>query len=292
VNYVRIRSTACIALLVMLCLVLVAGCGDDNGDSAGSGEGDALARVKDRGHVIVGAYSYAPYSELVSDEWEGFYRQFTDEIAKKIGVDATPVFLTPAAFIPAVESKRVDTVIGLSYTPERKKSVKFSKPMMYSPNCIMVRDDESGIDEASDLDGKVLGLTRASAGESIAQEMIKAGDFTPKDTRTYDTYEAPIQDIIAKRIDAGFWDVVGAQDAATKSKAPIKCIPLADPETGEVDPAAAVGWVFTKGPDSDSLLAAFNKAQTELQEDGTFARILKDYGLTDPVLLTGKFENE
>jgi ABC-type amino acid transport substrate-binding protein len=291
VNHVRIRAASLVAVVAALCFALVACGGDDEGGASAGGD-DALARVKDRGFLVVGAYSYAPYSELVSDEWKGFYRQFTDEIAKKIGVKANPVFLTPAAFIPAVESKRVDTVIGLSYTPERKKSVKYSDPMMYSPNCIMVRDDEGSINSATDLNGKTLGLTRASAGESIAQEMIKGGDFKPKDTRTYDTYEAPIQDIISKRIDAGFWDVVGAQDAAKKSKAPIKCIPLADPATGEVDPAAGVGWVFTKSKDSDSLMKAFNQAQGELQKDGTFARILKQYGLTDPVLLSGKFEGE
>lgn len=269
---------------VLLLLVVVAGCGSDSG-----GGGDLLEEIKERGFINVGAYSYPPYTELVSDEWTGFYAEFTDEIAKKIGVEVNVVFLTPAAFIPAVQSGRVDTVIGLSQTAQREQEVRFSEPMLWSIDCLMVKAD-SGIKGLEDLDGKTIGLTRGSAGETIANDKISAGIFTPGEIRTYDTYEAPLQDIDNGRIDAGIWDTIGAADAVKRGGQNVACIPISQDETGKLPDSSRVGWVFKKGSETDSLVKAFNDAQGTLQQDGTFLRILNEYGIDEPALLSGEVD--
>jgi polar amino acid transport system substrate-binding protein len=288
-----VRRAIAVSVALAALAGVVAGCGSsDSGSSTGSGtsqtDSDVLATIKDRGVLTVGAYSYPPYSELVSDEWEGFYSEFTDAIAKKMGVDVNVVFLNPAAFIPAIESGRVDTVIGLSKTPERAAAVDFSDPMMWIPPCVIARGDDDSINSVADLDGKVLGLTRSSVGETRAKDFIKEGVFKPKAVRTYDTYEAPLLEIVNGRVDAGVWDVVGAQDAAKKANYDIKCIVFSDKGDKAVDGSAAVSWVFRKGGEADTLKAEMNRIQGELQKDGTFARILEKYGLTDPSLLSGE----
>jgi ABC-type amino acid transport substrate-binding protein len=287
-----LRGRSSYAIVVLLVAGFAAGCGGSDGAAAGDGEQDALAAVKERGVLTVGAYSYPPYSELVSDEWEGFYAEFTNAIAKQMGVEANVVFLNPAAFIPAVESARVDTIIGLSRTEERAAAVDFSDPMMWIPPCILARGDDDSIQSVPDLDGKTLGLTRSSVGETRAQDFIDEGIFKPKDIRTYDTYEAPLQDIVNGRVDAGVWDVVGAQDAAKKAGYDIKCVVFSDEGEGAVDGSAAVSWVFEKGGHADTLKAEMNRIQGELQSDGTFAKILEKYGLTDPSLLTGEVSED
>jgi ABC-type amino acid transport substrate-binding protein len=288
----RIPRVAASLVAAALLTGLSVGCGGSDEDTAAKGQTDALAAVKERGVLTVGAYSYPPYSELVSDDWEGFYAEFTDAIAKKMGVEANVVFLNPAAFVPAVESKRVDTVIGLSNTKERAAAVDFSDPMMWIPPCVLARGDDDSINAVADLDGKTLGLTRSSVGETRAKDFIAEGVFEPEGIRTYDTYEAPILDIVNGRVDAGIWDVVGAQDAAKKAGYNTKCIVFSDQGDDAVDGSAAVAWVFKKGGEADSLKAEMNRVQGELQQDGTFARILKKYGLTDPSLLTGKISEE
>lgn len=288
----RIHRATVSLVAAALLTGLSVGCGGSDEETAADGQSDALAAVKERGVLTVGAYSYPPYSELVSDDWEGFYAEFTDAIAKKMGVKANVVFLNPAAFVPAVESKRVDTVIGLSNTKERAAAVAFSDPMMWIPPCVLARGDDDSINAVADLDGKTLGLTRSSVGETRAKDFIEAGAFKPKGIRTYDTYEAPILEIVNGRVDAGIWDVVGAQDAAKKAGYNTKCIVFSDQGDDAVDGSAAVAWVFKKGGEADTLKAEMNRVQGELQQDGTFARILKKYGLTDPSLLTGKISDE
>jgi ABC-type amino acid transport substrate-binding protein len=278
------RGTA--AALAALLALAVSSCGSSDDTAEG---GDLLEQIKEENLLTVGAYSYAPYSELTSDEWTGFYSEFTTEIAKKIGVEVNAVFLAPAAFIPAVNSGRVDTVIGLSQTAEREEEVRFSDPMLYSIDCLMVKADSS-IESLEDVTGKTIGLTRASAGETIAQEKIEAGVFDPADIRVYDTYEAPLQDIGNGRIDAGIWDTIGAADAALKGGIDVKCIPVSQDETGKLPDSSRVGWIFEKGEHTDSLVEAFNEAQGELQEDGTFDEILLKYGIDEPALFTGQVE--
>ncbi len=276
------------ALMSMTVALTLAACGSTDDDSGGQAQ-DRLASIKDKGVLTVGAYSYAPYSELTSDEWTGFYAEFTAEIAKKIGVEVNPVFLAPAAFIPAVNSGRVDTVIGLSQTAEREKEVRFSEPMLWSIDCLMVKSG-SPIASLEDLNGKTIGLTRASAGEAIANDKIEDGVFKPKQVRTYDTYEGPLQDIGNGRLDAGIWDTIGAAYAAKQGGLDVKCIPIGQDESGKLPESSRVGWVFKKDGSTDSLLEAMNKAQSELQQDGTFARILETYGIDEPALFTGQVE--
>lgn len=278
------KSRALALLVAVPLLLMTLSCTSDAADDA-----DRLATIQETGVLTVGAYSYAPYSELTSDEWTGFYSEFTAAIAKKLGVEVNPVFLTPAAFIPAVNSGRVDTVIGLSQTAEREKEVRFSDPMLWSLDCLMVKTD-SPIKTLEDLNGKTLGLTRGSAGESIANEKIEAGVFEPANIRTYDTYEGPLQDIANGRLDAGIWDSVGAAYAAKQGGFSVSCVPIGQDETGQLPDSSRAGWIFKKDSSTDSLLKAMNDAQKELQEDGTFAKILQDYGIDEPALLTGKVE--
>src|SRR5690606_16604335 len=108
--------------------------------------------------------------------------------------------------------------------------------------------------------------------------------------RTYDTYEAPLQDIANGRVDAGIWDVIGAADAAKRSGLAVECLPIGQDASGQLPETSRSGWIFKKGDNSASLIAAMNKAQGELQADGTFERILATYGIDEPALFTGKVE--
>lgn len=275
---------AVLALSASLLLATSAACG-----SGESSTDDVLAQIQDKGVLTVGAYSYAPYSELTSDEWTGFYSGFTEAIAEKLDVEVNVVFLAPAAFIPAVQSGRVDTVIGMSQTAEREEEVRFSDPMLWSIDCLMVTGD-SDITSLEDLNGRVLGLTRASAGETIANERIEEGVFEPGDVRIYDTYEAPLQDIANGRVDAGIWDVIGAAHAADQAGLDVRCIPIGQDENGQLPESSRAGWIFKQGETTDTLVEAMNEAQGTLQEDGTFARILEEYGIDEPALFTGVVE--
>ena len=75
--------------------------------------------------------------------------------------------------MPTLQAKRADLVIAdLSITPERAKVVDFSIP--YAVITIIVGGTKStNVKNYADLDGKTIGLTRATVNDTLTTQQAK-----------------------------------------------------------------------------------------------------------------------
>ncbi|MDM0088753.1 MULTISPECIES: transporter substrate-binding domain-containing protein [unclassified Variovorax] len=99
------------------------------------------------------------------------------ELAKDLGVKLQIVPINTAARIPTLQAQRADVVISsLSITEERAKVVDFSIP--YSAITIMVAaPKDMKIASYADLNGKRIGLTRATTNDTITTREAKGAEI-------------------------------------------------------------------------------------------------------------------
>lgn len=98
-------------------------------------------------------------------------------LAKDLGVKLELVQITNAARVPTLQAKRADLVIAdLSITPERAKVVDFSIP--YAVITIIVGGTNNiKVKDYADLDGKMIGLTRATVNDTLTTQLAKGAQI-------------------------------------------------------------------------------------------------------------------
>ncbi|RYF35553.1 MAG: transporter substrate-binding domain-containing protein [Comamonadaceae bacterium] len=98
-------------------------------------------------------------------------------LAKDLGVKLEIVPITTAARVPTIQAQRADLVISsLSITEERAKVVDFSIP--YSAITIMVgAPKDIKISGYPDLNGKRIGLTRATTNDQLTTKEAKGAEI-------------------------------------------------------------------------------------------------------------------
>lgn len=233
-------------VLAVAMLLMVAGCGDE-----GDGEG---AEMEEFTYAASGLYP--PFSFAEGDKVTGFDVELGELLAEKMGM--TPKFVTNPfeTIIQGLNSNKYDAVIGsLTVTEERKQQVDFTIPYYTTGAQIYVAADNTDITSADDLQGKSIGVVKASTYLEMAQGM------TDKDKAIgFDSDVIALQDLVAGRVDAVITDqVVGG--LAIKEGLAIKTV-------GE--PMAPADQAIAVRKDSPELLAKLNKAIEEAKADGTY----------------------
>jgi polar amino acid transport system substrate-binding protein len=98
-------------------------------------------------------------------------------LAKDLGVKLDIVSVTNAARVPTLQANRADIVVAdLSITPERAQVVDFSVP--YAVISIIVGGPRSiAIKGYEDLNGKRIGLTRATVNDTLTTQNAKGAQI-------------------------------------------------------------------------------------------------------------------
>jgi polar amino acid transport system substrate-binding protein len=98
-------------------------------------------------------------------------------LAKDLGVSMELVAVTNAARVPTLQADKADIVVAdLSITPERAKVIDFSKP--YGVISLIVGAPKNvAIKGYGDLDGKKVGLTRATVNDSLTTQNAKGAEI-------------------------------------------------------------------------------------------------------------------
>jgi polar amino acid transport system substrate-binding protein len=183
-------------------------------------------------------------------------------------INCTPTFVEAAweGIFEATAAGQYDMVAdGVTITAERDEVVDFSIPYMVIAQFIMVRADETEIvDEASLVaSGAMVGTQMGTTNEAKAIEMVGEDRVLP-----YDSFDMPVQALIAGDIDAVVIDEEAGKGFVEQSPDKIKL--LAEPITG----AEELGFVFPPGSD---LVEPVNYAIKALQENGTLDTLYQKY---------------
>ncbi len=265
-NFKRFAAAVSAFAVVLLGLLLLAGCapkGEDKG-------GDLLASIQAKGEITValeGTWSPWGYHDE-SGELVGYDVEVAQAIADKLGVKASFVEGEFNGLLAGLEAGRYDIMVnGVEIDDARREKYDFSAPYAYNRTVVITRANDNSIQKMEDLKGKLtantLQSTYAAVGEKYGAEVTGVDDFIQT-----------IELLTSGRIDATLNADVSFNDyMAQHPDAPIK-IACTDPD------ASQVAIPMPKGADSDALRAAIDKALGELASEGTLTELsMKYFGL-------------
>ena len=272
------------AVLAVLALALALGASACGGSDESAN--DLLASIEDKGVLTVSTDpAYPPQSELneETNQYEGFDIDVATEIAKRLGVDIA--WEAPAwdTIISGNWNGRWDISVGsMTVTPERAEVLHFTPPYYYTPASIAVYKDNTTITDATDLDGKKIGVCGGCTYDLYLQNKLEialdeSGQpekldsvVTDPQVKTYDTDSTAIQDLAlgdGRRLDAVVSALPTLQGAA-EADTPIKVV--GDPLFYE---PLAVAIDRGSQLDPTSLVEKISEIVKEMHDDGTLSEL-------------------
>jgi polar amino acid transport system substrate-binding protein len=285
-------------LLMGVLALVAAGCGEDTPPADGSpspvGEeavcstydtsaGDLLADICAKGEIRVSTDpAYPPQSELNPETgtYEGFDIDVATEIADRLGVEVA--WETPDWEVLTAGSwnDRWDMSVG-SMTPvnERQEVLNFTEPYSFVPAVVVVHEDSTVSDLATDLDGKKVGVCADCTYQFFLEKSLEISgyefNFVIDDAKVqgYDTDTTALQDLAlgdGTRLDAVMTSAPTAVAFAAEN--PVKVV--GDPVFGE-----PLAIAFDKGSELDgaSLQETVDGIVADMHADGTLTELSKKW---------------
>ena len=257
-----------LALAVMLALLPAAALAQE-------GENDLLARIQQRGSLIIateGNWSPWTYHDD-QDVLTGFDIEIGALIAQGLGVEPQYMETDWSAILAGVDSGRFDIACnGVDYTEERAEKYSFSDPYVYTEIVLAVKDTNEDIKTLEDLNGRTTSNSPNSTYALRAEQMGASVVYV-------DTLGETMSMVAQGRVDATI-NAKGSVDdyLSEHPDAPIKIVLTV--------PGDPVCYPVRKADDTASLVEAINAILAQAREDGTLSELsIKYFGadLTNPV---------
>ena len=234
--------------------LLMAGCG---------GEKKAEQKV-----LRVGTEStFAPFEfqKEGSKDYTGFDMDLARAIGKQLGMKVEIVSMGFDGLIPALNAGNIDAVAaGMTVTPERANSVKFSEPYYKSGLSVMVRKDETAITGIESLKGKKIAVQIGTTGAMEAHKIAdaKVVEFNTNTEAALELKNGGVDAVVNDLpVVAYFLQQGGGKDFAKM--------------VGKVVTAEEYAIAVKKG--NDKLAGDINKALAELKKNGEYDKIYKTW---------------
>ncbi|WP_371856255.1 ABC transporter substrate-binding protein [Pseudomonas sp. Irchel 3E20] len=141
----------------------------------------------------------------------GFDYDIGNALCEEMKVKCQWVVLAFDGMIPSLNTKKIDAAVtSMSITPDRLKSVDFSKKYYHTPGRYTMKAGTELSDSLVELKGKKVGVQRASTYDRFATaELEKTGIEVVR----YDTQAQAFLDLQNGRIDAALADSVFTNDS-------------------------------------------------------------------------------
>lgn len=250
--------------------------------TACGGSASGLEAIKERGVVKVGVKADVPKFSLqntATGEYEGFEDDLAYVLAGKIlGISAEEAkeqkkvefqAVNAKTRGPLVENGEVDFVIAtFTITPERKETYNFS-PAYYTDAVGILVNNDSGIDDIEDLDGKIIGVSQSSTSKTEFEKYKEANGVAATPTfQEFATYPELAQALAAKQIDAFSVDraiLEGYKNDTNK---------FLDVRYGEQE------YGVCSNKENEELSELINTTVQEMLDNGEMTALMEQNGLT------------
>lgn len=282
-----------VTVLIGVLALVAAGCGKDTPPADGNGTaakgvcatydksaGDLLAQICTNNEIRVSTDpAYPPQSELNAETgtYEGFDIDVANEIAKRLGV-APPAWEAPDWEVLTAGSwnDRWDMSVGsMTPTNDRQKVLNFTEPYSFVPAVVVVHNDSTVTDVATDLDGKKIGVCSDCTYQFFLEKSLEISGFEfnfvidDATVQGYDTDTTALQDLAlgnGTRLDAVMTSVTTAESFAKDN--PVKIV--GDPVFAE---PLAIAFDKSSELDGTSLQEAVDKMVADMHSDGTLSEL-------------------
>ncbi|NLU67196.1 ABC transporter substrate-binding protein [Streptomyces sp. HNM0574] len=285
-------------------LVTLTGCGDQT-DAAQArraqdrGEGPPLAdklpqKIRDQGVVKVGSdAAYRPMEYQDGADIVGVDPEIAQAVGKKLGVRFQFQNGTFDGLITAMQTGRFDMAMSsMSDTKERQqglddngkkagKGVDFVDYLSSGSSILVRKGNPDKVDSVEEMCGKKVATQRGTVSHDILKDRTKQCEKDGKKPVTVEAYETDDQARIRLKTGAVVADVadfpVAAHAAASGNEFEV---------VGEQMESAPYGMAFAK--DNSELRDAVRAGLQAIIEDGTYAKILKKWGIEDGAVSEAK----
>lgn len=258
-------------LLIVASLALCfAGCGT---------KGKTPAEIKEAGVLIVATNAaFEPFEYIAEDgSYVGWDMDIAQAFADLLGVKLEIKNMEFDSVLGAVAAGTADIgMAGISYSETRDKTVDFSKGVFNSSQMIIVKSDNTDIEDAYDLAGKVVGAQRGTVGDLLAQldpDWASDGEDgyilgKPSEVIAYGTAAEAVQALAQGSVDAVILDKMPAETIVDKRDGDVKILKASvfDDE-----------YAFAVAEGNAELQAWINDAIDTLKENGKWDEITKKY---------------
>ncbi|HLT05789.1 MAG TPA: cystine ABC transporter substrate-binding protein [Pseudomonas sp.] len=228
--------------------------------------GETFEQIRQRGEIRVGLEgTYPPFSfQDERGQLSGFEVEFSQALAKELGVRAALQPTKWDGILAALESGRLDVVINqVTITEERRRKYDFSEPYTVSGIQALVRKGQEGFARPADLAGKRVGVGLGTNYEQWLRENVPDAVV-----RTYDDDPTKYQDLRVGRIDTILVDRLAAFELMRQTGGALVL-------SGEPFARQEAGVAMRKG--DPELLQAINAAIETLRADGTLADLSRKW---------------
>lgn len=207
---------------------------------------------------------FEPFEYMSGNEVVGFDVEISKLIAEAVGKELVVENMGFDALIPALENKKIDFVAaGMTVTEERAKQVDFTDAYYNSTQVIIVAEDGSAVASAEDLKGKTIGVQIGTTGEALAK------DIEGTNIESYQAGYAAVMSLQNGKLDAVILD----QEPASKLVETTEGVKILDEALSKEEYAIAL----PKG--NEELLKQINETLKKIKEDGTYDKLLAEFGL-------------
>ncbi|MFD5462254.1 ABC transporter substrate-binding protein [Kitasatospora sp. NPDC127059] len=298
---VRRRLLAATALLPVLAL---AACGSDPKIVGGAGAGGPAAATEDvvsglarseaaaallpeevrKSGVVkfgssVGAPPSAFYADQASKKPVGVDVDFTDAVAKLLGLTVQRQEAAFETILPALDSGKFDVGTGnFGVTAARLKTVDFVT-YIDDGQGFAVKKDNTAVQPVTDLT-QLCGLTIGTGAGTTFETTLNSkrgvcadAGRKPYEVKAFSEGGALLTGLQQGRVDVEMSTINGLRHQAAQEAAGVRFLN----EFHRLD----VGFAFKKG---SPFAPAFQAAVNQLIKDGTYERILRKWGLTDSAI--------
>ncbi len=259
-------------LLIVASLALCfAGCGGTKGKTP--------AEIKEAGVLIVATNAaFEPFEYIAEDgSYVGWDMDIAQAFADLLGVKLEIRNMEFDSVLGAVAAGTADIgMAGISYSETRDKTVDFSNGVFNSSQMIIVKSDNTDIEDAYDLEGKVVGAQRGTVGDLLAQldpDWASDGEGgyilgKPADVKGFGTAVEAVQALAQGSVDAVILDKMPAEAIVDKRDGDVKIL-----EASVFNDE----YAFAVAEGNAELKEWINDAIDTLKENGKWDEITQKY---------------
>ena len=220
--------------------------------------------------------AYPPFSWKEADgTLKGFDIDFAHEVCKRLDRACVLVEQEWDGMIPALLARKFDTIIAsMSITEERKKKVDFTVKYYNTPAKLVAKKNPGFEGTAAGLDGKRLGVQRATTHQCSAEKLYPGAELV-----LYATQDEVWQDLGSGRLDAQLSDSLQAYEGFLVLDVGQDFDFLGD-ALDDVE-CQGVGAGFAIRKEDSALRDALSKAIQDIRADGTYKVINDKYFAVD-----------
>jgi len=220
--------------------------------------------------------AYPPFSWKEADgTLKGFDIDFAHEVCKRLDRECVLVEQEWDGMIPALLARKFDTIIAsMSITEERKKKVDFTVKYYNTPAKLVAKKNPGFEGTAAGLDGKRLGVQRATTHQCSAEKLYPGAELV-----LYATQDEVWQDLTSGRLDAQLSDSLQAYEGFLVLDVGQDFDFLGD-ALDDVE-CQGVGAGFAIRKEDSALRDALSKAIQDIRADGTYKVINDKYFAVD-----------